>query len=119
MRKIIFVTGAVVLLSGCTSLGQYLTSASSLVQTACNGVEAVKADAQANVKGGAANTVSGIAAYVDAGCSAADKVAAIASDPNTLQWLGQMQGQLQTLIDVAKGKTAAPPVVVPAPVVKG
>jgi outer membrane murein-binding lipoprotein Lpp len=102
----------VLLLTGCAALSNFITGAASAVQTACAGLETLKADAQANVKGGAANTVSNLASYVDSGCADAQKIAAIASDPATLQWLADMSGQLKALIAIAKGDSPAP---APAP----
>lgn len=81
------------------------------VAAACSDALAAARLAQANVKGGAANTAASIAGYVTAGCTTAAAVAALAANSSSLQWLGEQQGALEAL--------AASPAAAPAPVEPG
>ena len=68
-------------------------------QAACTDATSVGAQAQAQAKGGALNTVNSIVGYVNSVCSSADKVAAAATNPSTVQWVGQLAGELQAIVN--------------------
>jgi len=79
------------------STGQAVTTGLSAIETACLAAEQAKVTAQALVKGGAANTVAAVGAYVDAGCTTAAALNALASNPTSQEWLGQLTGTLNTI----------------------
>jgi hypothetical protein len=72
------------------------------VQAAC--ITAIQASntAAGLTKGGAANTVASINAYLVAGCATADAVAKLAADPTSVAWLNQQTGALQAIAAAAK-----------------
>jgi hypothetical protein len=106
MRKLILASAAVAALTGlaaCTTAQVQTTTAA--VNTACQEALASASLAQGSLKGGALNTANSIATYVTAGCAGEQAIAAIANDPSTLAWLGQLKGQL----DALKATQAAAP----------
>lgn len=106
MRKILAIGALCVLgLTGSTcstsQIGTATTDISTGIQAACKDVLATIPVAQAAAKGGAANTVSSIATYGVAACATAQAVAALVQNSSTLQWLGQLQGQLAATAGIA------------------
>lgn len=86
--------------SALTATGNFLsgTNVAQDVANACADAQSVLGSAQANLHGGALNTANSIGAYITAGCGTAESIAQIAQNSGTVEWLGQMVGQLSALI---------------------
>lgn len=80
--------------------------AARVIQLACQDAQAVTAQAQAELHGGALGTANSIGAYIAAGCGTADAVAKLASDPTSPQWIGQLIGRIEALIAAKRTNVA-------------
>lgn len=98
MRKYLvlstLIVSSVALLSGCspTQISAAQTDISTGINAACNDVMAAKTQAQTLAPTNA--QVASTAAYAVAACGTATAVAALVQNSDTLQWLGNLQGQL-------------------------
>lgn len=89
---------ALVLLAGCSS-GQQVQQASAAVIEGCDDALAAAAAAQAQLKGGAANTATEITKdYLLPACSTASAMAKISADPTTAAWLAGISGTLKGMV---------------------
>lgn len=117
MKKHYLIPIAGMLALGACSTTQIQTATAAvqaLVADACKGAQTAQAQAALVVKGGAANTVANLGAYVAGACASASTIAAVAADPTTTAWLGDLQGQFKALTSIATGATPAPVATAPA-----
>ena len=100
---IAFALSGALALGACTTaqLQTAVTAAQQDIVTACNDAHTVVGQAQAQLKGGALDTANNIGAYVAGACGSAEGIAAVASSPTGLQWLGQLIGAVKALINPA------------------
>jgi hypothetical protein len=90
--RILAMTTACALVVSCTA-AQVATTQTVLaavpaeLAAACATAQKASGIASATVKGGAANTVANITAYVDAGCATGGAIAALAADPTSTEWV--------------------------------
>lgn len=110
MRKILLAFCLVV--GGCTAAQtttatQDIQQAFTVLASACADAQIALATAQGTVKGGALSTVNSIGGYIQQGCGTAASAQKLASDPTSLQWLGQMIGVLNTLAPASAPATGA------------
>lgn len=93
---------ALTIVTGCTAsqLQTAQTDASAVVTAlndACKGALTAAATAQGQLKGGALNTANSVAQYVVAGCQSEATIAALATSPSSIAWVGSLTGTLNTL----------------------
>jgi uncharacterized protein YgiB involved in biofilm formation len=96
---------AAVTLAGCTT-AQLTTATSDIsagIQAACSDAMAAVPVAQqaAATNPTATAKVANIAAYAQGGCATATAVAALAQNSATLEWLGNLTGQLTAVAPAA------------------
>lgn len=84
------------------------TAVASSIAPACATASQTLGVAQGTVKGGALNTVNSIGTYVTAACATGEAMAAIATNPDTVAWLGQLNAGLGALVQAAKAPSSAP-----------
>lgn len=94
-KKLALAAFAALGLFGCSS--SQVSATATAVQQACTDATQAEQTAESLAKGGALATVDSIAAYVNAGCSTATAIAALAESPSSVEWLGTLQGELSAL----------------------
>jgi len=99
-RPIVFSLAIILPLGACSTLQSFLgnTNVASDVANACTDAETIYQAASSQLHGGALNTANSIGTYITSACSTAQAIAQVAQNSGTVQWLGQMIGQLQALI---------------------
>jgi len=90
------------LVAGCSTAQQQtaqtdINAVFTSLAGACVAAKTALTTAQQVAKGGALNTVNSYQPYIDNSCATVAMVSKLATDPSSLQWLGQIIGSLNTI----------------------
>lgn len=95
MKKLIALACALSL-AGCSAAQQQaFTNGAASVQPALQAA-CIDAMAIANIAG-LVPGVGAIVPYINAGCGTAEGLVKLAADPSSIEWVGQLSGQIKTL----------------------